>query len=294
MNEVKASEGRRLAEQAQLQAATAVEWIREASASELVTESSLRGPATTVPIVECSQAYAGALELVLAGSGDVVSALLPLSRALNQPCVVLRKVPLKDAALVLAGLGATCVETAEATQLGNDAAYPGAPLNCVCLAVSRPGIKTAVRIARAEDALEKLAGRHRVVLSRDLGYERRDGGPVVPAPIIGEDNTLQFSKQLKENVEWAPGADDAVCEALADLEDALASVALSPFALRAGDIVVLDARHMLYSLDLGLPPPGTRWHGGMWKPEAAILPPADRATAPSSPLVLRAGIFTQC
>lgn len=311
------SESRRLEEVA----VAAKEWIAQRNLDELVSESTLRSPHGTVAILECSADYRSAIQ----ESGDVAAALAPLRKRATEDddLLVIRRLPMAGSqqtaeSMCLEGFGAVAAERSanddeDDEGFGNGARYPGEHVKTVLLAVPRAAARgsTTVSLVRADKFVSELTAETVSVLERDLAFElREDGRAEQAAPIITRDSnfhaTLQYSKQLKENVEWAPETTESVCDALDELHaiatDGNHTDDTLKFSLRHDDLFLLDAKRWLYRLrfentNVDNNPASSsreqhddvRFARGMWIPVAALSAHEREDTAlPRDPLVVHA------
>lgn len=306
MSDFKESESRRAEEVAKLEAVKALEWVRQSQhPGDLVSDSQLRSRRGTVRILECVGEYSSALGRVLQGEGDSAAALAPVAPLLRRAVCdedglcVLRRVSFGGLAAAgsaaCAGLGGDDVVVCEGGRVGNDAPFPGAPIQAVCIAVVREAVgATTLRLIHAEAVANALGSASHAALEGDVDCELRDGR-LERAPLISRDDrsrlTVQFSAALKEGCEWAPGASEAVCNALGDLNDVANDNSLCfSFNLRTNDLFVLDARRWLYAVDVqDRPDLDARFARGKWMPTPA-LSLEEREMAPTDSLVLRATV----
>lgn len=307
---MQAAEARRQHYAAQVDAHTALEWVREHAphpGTALLSVSGLRSPKGNVTILECTPDYAHALGQVLNANGDLNAALEPLLPLVNQAVydedglAVIRRVPIQGsehfAASVCRGLGAHHnIARTVSQSLSNEATYPGALIDAICLVVARSAVRTTtLTLGRVDTILERLSASSRATLQGDIACELRDGR-IKRAPIIAHDDkcrtTLQFSPQLKENIEWAHTTGQAVSDAMAELDAIIADKSLGfKFDLRTNDVFLFDARRWLYSVDFeNIPGMDVRFARGLWMP-ASALPPDEQRTAPTNSLVIRGLVF---
>lgn len=299
------AERRRQAFVAQLDAQSALEWVRDnALPNLLLSESALRSPKGNVTILDCTPEYARALGHLLNADADVSSALEPVLPLVNHAVydedglAVIRRAPLQGsehfAAAFCRGLGAQGIGLTRTTaqSLSNEAAYPGAPIDAICLAVARSAVRaTTLTLTRVDAVLERLSAASRTTLQSEVACELRDGR-IKQAPVISQDEkcrtTLQFSPQLKENIEWAHTTSQVLSDAMAELDAIVADKSLGfKFDLRTNDVFLFDARRWLFAVDFeDIPGMDARFVRGLWMP-AAALPPDEQRTAPTNSLVIQ-------
>lgn len=318
MSTFEASEERRITEVA----AAATEWIAQRSLEELVSESTLRSPHGTVVILECSDDYRSAMR----ETNNLSAALAPLRERATQreDLVVVRNLPMsgsreKATSVCLEGFGAVearrvppCNFDEDDEGFGNGAKYPGEPIDKVVVAVPRASAhkSTTISLIKMELFLLQLDSATADVLRQDLVCEVREDGRVESGPIVSHDpsTTLHYSKQLKENIEWAPDTTESVCKALDELHSVATATAgmrnVLHFALRNDDVFILDAKRWLFRMEFtentsthtkagndSRKPPDcdVRFTRGMWIPVAALSAPERNDPAlPREPLILRA------
>ena len=101
--------------------------------------------------------------------------------------------------------------------LGTDAEYPGAGVDAVAVACDVPAMRGgSVRLAAASMVSNKLSGRTVQTLQSKIPYKAGDktgAAPLLDFDVTGKP-TLDFSQQLKENIEWADDVSQPIVDAL--------------------------------------------------------------------------------
>mmetsp|Transcript_9847 Transcript_9847/g.32076 ORF Transcript_9847/g.32076 Transcript_9847/m.32076 type:complete len:322 (+) Transcript_9847:1705-2670(+) len=309
-SEIATREGKRLEDEGELAAQTALEVVQSLGSAALLSQSTLRSRKGSVTFFECSAELVAALKSVAEGvDAQRLALALDTVRETLQGEVhksglaVVRKLPLHGSpafadlvgrALLSQGGEEKSVVTAAALEasgsLGNDGRAGVACVAC-CAPANR---STTLRVAKVDDLVLNLSADTKSALRKPQPHDDDHEDDDQEKTLLSFDEeylpVLRFSAKLKEAVEWHPEASAEIVAALGELEQKAADSSLGvSLPLRADDVVLLDTRKWLYALELRHDPHlDCRFFRGQWVPSSsAIIPPQDNNALPSEPLILR-------